>query len=109
MFCTHCGVQISEEAKFCNECGTPTFKNEQQPTDKLETAGTEEPVPEEIGKIDRKAPPKISPVTLLFALIGIVLIIILLHPWHANQDRPDDFEGTQQAEVVITPSDNLRQ
>jgi phage shock protein C len=27
MFCTKCGVQLTEAAKFCSECGTPTSRN----------------------------------------------------------------------------------
>ena len=24
MFCTKCGIELKEQDKFCNECGTPT-------------------------------------------------------------------------------------
>jgi phage shock protein C len=27
MFCTRCGVSLSESAKFCSDCGTPTARN----------------------------------------------------------------------------------
>ena len=27
MYCTRCGVQLSETAKFCSECGNPTARN----------------------------------------------------------------------------------
>ncbi len=27
MYCTKCGVQLDEKAKFCCDCGTPTARN----------------------------------------------------------------------------------
>jgi phage shock protein C len=27
MFCTKCGVQLGDTAKFCSDCGTPTARN----------------------------------------------------------------------------------
>jgi phage shock protein C len=27
MFCTRCGVQLNDSAKFCSDCGTPTARN----------------------------------------------------------------------------------
>jgi len=27
MYCTKCGVQLNESAKFCSECGNPTARN----------------------------------------------------------------------------------
>ncbi|MBD3276473.1 MAG: zinc-ribbon domain-containing protein [Candidatus Marinimicrobia bacterium] len=105
MYCTHCGTELPEQAKFCNECGTQTVQVRSEKPEKAKTKADqdEKNIPEEIGKIDKKAPPKIAPVTLLFAVVGIILIIILLHPWHANQDRPTDFEGSrQQMETIIS-------
>lgn len=108
MYCTKCGTKLSEDAKFCNECGTSTVRNKSEKV-KSKTDQEDKSIPDEIGKIDKKAPPKVSSVTLLFALVGIVLIIILLHPWHANQDRPTDFEGSrQQMETIISKEFFLR-
>ena len=28
MFCTHCGAQIDDEARFCTECGAPVERPE---------------------------------------------------------------------------------
>jgi phage shock protein C len=28
MFCTRCGVQLTESARFCSGCGNPTARNE---------------------------------------------------------------------------------
>ena len=27
MYCTRCGVQLNESAKFCSDCGNPTARN----------------------------------------------------------------------------------
>lgn len=109
MYCTKCGTQLSEDAQFCNECGNPTVRNKSDKS-KKEADQSEKSIPKEIGKIDKKAPPKVSPVTLLFAVVGIILIIILLHPWHANQDRPTDFEGSkQQMETIISDGISILQ
>ena len=104
MYCTICGTKLTEDAKFCNECGTPSVRNKSEKV-KGEADQNDKSIPEEIGKIDKKAPPKVSPVTLLFAVVGIILIIILLHPWHANQDRPTDFEGARQQMETIIPDE----
>jgi uncharacterized membrane protein YvbJ len=107
MYCTHCGNELSDNAKFCNQCGTPTVRNKSEKSEEVKSKPDreEKDIPEEIGRIDKKAPPKISPVTLLFAVVGIILIIILLHPWHANQDRPTDFEGSSRQMDINIPVD----
>jgi len=31
MFCTRCGVQLNETARFCSDCGNPTARNANNP------------------------------------------------------------------------------
>lgn len=102
MFCTQCGEKLPESAKFCSGCGAQTIRNrsmentisrEHQRINKNE-------IPDEMGKIDKKTPPKIAPLTLFFAFVVIMLILILLHPWHANQDRPKDFRGSESNQTM---------
>ncbi len=101
MFCTECGTELPEQARFCPECGTEAFYPDQR--NHSEHTSSEkrnrktpdlQDLPEQKGRIDKKAPPKVSLLTILFALIGLVLIIILLHPWHAKQEKPKDFKGS---------------
>ena len=112
MFCTECGTALPEPARFCPDCGTEAFyperadqKNSASADNRdLRTSDLEE-LPEQKGRIDKKAPPRVSPLTILFALIGLVLILILLNPWHAERDKPRDFEGSlngaQQIEFIL--------
>lgn len=100
MYCTECGRQLAEEASYCPECGTARPDREASDAEKEQNQSEDEgpelnEIPEKMGRIDKKSPPHVSVVTILFAIIGLILILVLLNPWHSGQDKPEDFQGTR--------------
>ena len=61
-YCQHCGAQVREGAKFCQECGKPPFGNAQSVTPQP-TPSVAQPRPEK-----RKRP--------IIGFIGMILLII---------------------------------
>lgn len=118
MYCKECGQAIPEKARFCPKCGQAIAPGPEEISRKQQTASipTSEEVdsisrlleiPEEKGRFDRTAPPVISPLTIFFAIIGLVLILILLNPWHAGQEKPADFQGTRGASPTLLIPESL--
>ncbi|MCF7803840.1 MAG: zinc ribbon domain-containing protein [Candidatus Marinimicrobia bacterium] len=110
MYCTQCGTELPDQAQFCAKCGAEKVNRWQTKSQHSENSGNNpqdstegEFVTEEKDRYNRKAPPKISPLYLFLALVGIGLILVLLNPWHAEQERPEDFEGTRNSSQQITP------
>ncbi len=101
MYCTECGHQLPDQARYCADCGTPVagapakMTAKQPPEPASGVRPDQEEIPDKKERMDPKSPPRISGVTILFALIGLILILVLLNPWHVGQDRPKDFEGTR--------------
>ena len=56
MFCTKCGKEISNEAKFCGHCGTPVLfrQPEAVPVTPVEEPKTTEPVAEELAEVENE-------------------------------------------------------
>jgi len=119
--CQSCGQALPEQARFCQECGAAAVPEEPaKSTEGTASAGktpAKDPdeitrfleLPEEKGRFDRTAPPVVSPLTIFFAIIGLVLILILLNPWHAGQDKPADFQGSRGASpTVVAPQSSVR-
>jgi len=101
VYCIECGHELPQQAQYCPGCGAETvldYGNEK--TDSggndvdEQTASTLDEIPEKRGRIDKKSPPKVSPLTIVFAILGLLFILVLLNPWHAGQERPEDFEGS---------------
>ncbi len=114
MYCTECGFELPDDGQFCPECGTELFrgraaqKKSEQPAKisepRLKKKTGMEDIPEEKKRIDSRKPPKVSLLTLFFAILGLVFILILLNPWHADQERPEDFQGTRNnSEQIVIP------
>jgi len=114
MYCTECGIELPDNAQFCPECGTESFreapgqKSSKQPEKTTEQQAQKKPeiddIPAEKGRIDSRKPPKVSFLTLFFAILALVFILVLLNPWHADQERPEDFQGTQNnSQRIVIP------
>lgn len=119
MYCTECGSLLPEEAQFCPDCGTESYQIEayqEQPelSDQSSVAHKQErttidDIPKEKERIDNRKPPKISLLTLFFALLGLLFILVLLNPWHAGQEKPEDFQGTRNGtQQIYSPGDTFR-
>lgn len=101
MYCVQCGTQLPNQAKYCSSCGAHT----RQPGQKATSRKRE--IPREKEKLNRKAPPKVAPLYIILAIIGIGLILVLLNPWHAGQERPTDFLNSgEQAQSVAPETHN---
>ena len=109
MYCTQCGTKLPDTAQFCSGCGAAVAAvPDDSKSDQLADASTtESDLPEEFesrkAKHDRKAPPRVSPVTVILAVIGLLLILVLLHPWHTGQERPKDFQGNRNQSNNLIP------
>lgn len=112
MYCKECGYTLPEQSRYCPQCGTVavpisgkgSLKKEEPRTTPLQNTDQVShslELPEEKGRFDRTAPPAVSPLTIFFAIIGLVLILILLNPWHAGQEKPADFQGTRGASPTV--------
>lgn len=113
MYCTQCGNELPNVAQFCSNCGTETVKNTGQESGKTKSSGKKKETQQKRKEIrdvkekqDRKAPPKIAPLYIFLAIIGIALILVLLHPWHTGQERPQDFKGSSSSLQTIDPQLN---
>ncbi len=99
MYCIQCGAKLPDMATYCPNCG---FKVNDlnakgvanQKNQETKHSKSPQNIPAKKGRVNSKAPPKISLVTLFFALVGLILILVLLNPWHSGQEKPSDFEGT---------------
>jgi|GEM_PF-1223727 len=112
MYCTQCGTHLPETAKFCSRCGSPTIQN----TDQSSQSGKSSKAPareladigEKKEKFDKKAPPRIPLLSIFLAVIGLILIIVLLNPWHKAEAPPADFNPTGGDQNAVQPVFNAQ-
>lgn len=118
MYCQSCGQALPEQARFCKECGAEVPENpagtaesaaagNKTPANKKDEIARFLELPGEKGRFDRTAPPVVSPLTIFFAILGLVLILILLNPWHAGEEKPADFQGSRGASPTIVAPNRL--
>jgi len=109
MYCIQCGEKLPEGGQYCPKCGSvvpestpgeskPTGKTI-QPAVKKKTEDSVDAKPlenisEAAEQYDRQAPPKVSWLTIFLAIVGLILVLVLLDPWHTGQEKPKDFQGT---------------
>lgn len=79
MFCTNCGKQVADEAKFCPNCGNPIVANQGDSV----SAASEDPGNEQ--KSPRTGSKKRVPL-----LIGVVAIVVVLAIAAVSQLGSDD-------------------
>lgn len=115
MYCTQCGKALPENAQFCAQCGTPV-PDAQSRASVIQNAAQNEGTAQEKhtrarqafgdprAQQDRKAPPKVSLLTIFLAILGLVLILVLLDPWHTGKERPADFKGSMGQSEQVKPS-----
>jgi len=110
MYCTQCGTELPDVAQFCSNCGAGTvnqaeqdYRNTTPDTKQVSTTQKRMEIRDAKQKQDRKAPPKIAPLYIFLAIIGIALILVLLHPWHTGQERPEDFQGSAPTSQTVDP------
>lgn len=92
MYCTNCGKEINDHAKFCPECGCSTTESGQKEVQNTveQSAGTVNPAPivrstggetvQPIGRIETSPQKENQPIAMLFGtcrlVIGIVSIVL---------------------------------
>ena len=86
MFCRHCGVENSDDSKFCRACGQPLEESAAPRTDIVRYA----PLPTSKGP--QKAPKNTA--ALIFAIIGAVLGIFLGLIWSSSALFASNFDGS---------------
>lgn len=118
MYCIQCGQHLPETAKFCSKCGAATVQNIQSGSETSSESvvanqssakrRTEDEVGTPKGKYDKKAPPRISPLSIFLAVVGLILIIVLLNPWHEAKVPPSDFHPTTGNPNAVAPAFNVQ-
>ena len=74
--CVQCGAVLDAEARFCPQCGHP------QPSRTSEGRKPETPaVKEEMN------------MTVLYAMVGVLILAVLFPPWETPPDQPPAFLG----------------
>ena len=71
MFCSKCGAQVAEGARFCNQCGTPVGGASQ-----AADAGTDAPSQGAGGDGGKKTKKGISPRVIGIAIVVVVVLIV---------------------------------
>ena len=74
--CAQCGSVLGSEARFCPQCGHP------QPSRTFE--GQTPPAPAIKEEMN---------VTILYLMVGILILIVLFPPWETPPDQPPAFLG----------------
>ena len=74
--CAQCGSVLGSEARFCPQCGHPqlsrTFEGQTPPAPAIK---------EEMN------------VTILYLMVGILILVVLFPPWETPPDQPPAFLG----------------
>jgi hypothetical protein len=65
-FCTNCGVKISEDHKFCSECGTPVGVSAARPQETVKTEAVQTPAAS-VAPIQTAPPPSASFMKKIFS------------------------------------------
>lgn len=89
MYCSKCGTKNDDDSKFCIKCGIDLQSGIYTGTAKIKKI-----IGEKSGKIDIKNR-KILTTTLIVAIIGLVIIILIAHTFLSDNRNIDIYDNTE--------------
>ncbi len=89
MFCKHCGSELPEGAKFCNECGAPVESEEQKAQDESVVASDTSSSQGTPSKTKFKKW-LILAIIIVVALIVVIVVAVRVHSNNVGEEYADD-------------------
>ncbi|NJE80938.1 YARHG domain-containing protein [Olsenella sp. SW781] len=102
MFCSNCGAEISDGAKFCDSCGAPVSTGDADKTAAVPPAAPAPPVPSTPSQPGGARPHGSSIVAVVMSVVALVavvaLVVVVANPFGGPRDEPAQSVQEQPAD-----------
>ena len=102
MFCSNCGAEISDGAKFCDSCGAPVSTGDADKTAVVPPTAPTPPVPSTPSQPGGAHPHGSSVVAVVMSVVALVavvaLVVVVANPFGGSRNEPAQSAQEQPAD-----------